>query len=211
MNLQTEVHGQKINVWTRDGRVEAVMLRQNTDVWTEGGGGYVSGQHGGWVSPPQVRSQTTQFKEVRVFESDGSRRTVNVAGNVTIMPGDDVSFVYASPPHAKSGDLAAIINRTENQSWKYRVKGLIEYRLYRTIAAMFASPFIAFLLLVAGAKFYALLAGLVIFIGACSYYRNASTELDDDASSAIIAAINARSSAKATNPPPLLARATVAA
>src|SRR5258708_39942952 len=100
MHYQIEVNDQNIDVWTREGRVEAVTLREDTQVWTQGGGGYVS-QHGGWINAPQMHSRTTQYKEVRFASSDGSRSTINVDGNITCVPGDDISFVYARPSGAE--------------------------------------------------------------------------------------------------------------
>ena len=55
MQYQTTIHGEGADIWTRGGTVEAVTLRSATQVWTQGGGGYV-GPHGGYVSAPQVRS-----------------------------------------------------------------------------------------------------------------------------------------------------------
>jgi hypothetical protein len=211
MNFQIEVRDQKVNVWTQEARVEAVMLRASTEVWTEGGGGYVSAHGGGWVNAPQVRSQTTEFKEVRIVASDGSRCTVNVKGNVTLMPGDDVCFVYASPEFAQSGKLAGVINHTEGQFWKYSIKGLIEYRLHGMIATMLASPFIAFLLLFVGMGFFALFAGLAIFIAACVTYKQSKAELDENISTKIMSHLNTLKSARVNKTVPAMSGATVVA
>jgi hypothetical protein len=60
VNSRTKIHVE--DIWTQGGTVEAVMLRSATQVWTQGGGSYV-GPNGGFVSPPELRAATTEFKE----------------------------------------------------------------------------------------------------------------------------------------------------
>jgi hypothetical protein len=146
MTFHIEVNDQRIDVWTRDGRIDAVTMRQNTQTWTQGGGGYVSAQYGGWVQAPHVRTNVTEYKEVRILLEDGSRLTTNVDGNVSCVVGDEVSFVYAGPASATTGKLAGIVNHTERRWWNYRVDGLVEYRRFRQALAMIAAPLIVLLI-----------------------------------------------------------------
>lgn len=118
MQYQVKIEGEPLDIWTQGGNVDAITLRSDTEVWTQGGGGYV-GPHGGYVAPPQVQSRTTQYKEVRFTKPDGSRQTTNAAGHVTVVPGDAIAFVYASVPALTKGPLVGIINHTERRWWSF--------------------------------------------------------------------------------------------
>jgi hypothetical protein len=124
MQYQTKIEGQDVNIWTDGGTVEALTLRSQTNVWTEGGAGYI-GPTGGFISPPNVRSSTTEIKEVRFLADDGSRRTVTVGGGAAVVPGDRVAFVFASGASHESGKLVGFVNHTEGRWWSFARQRLI--------------------------------------------------------------------------------------
>jgi hypothetical protein len=126
VQYQVKIEGQGLDIWTYGGDVDDVTLRSKTQVWTQGGGGFVSPQLGGYVSPPQVHSMTSQYKEVRLRCDDGSCRTLNAAGHVTCTHGDRVAFVYASTQGASNGPLVGIINHTERRWWSFDTNNLIQ-------------------------------------------------------------------------------------
>lgn len=130
MRYQVEIHQQPVTVWTYEGRVEDVTLRQSTETWTQGGGGYVHAQGGGWINAPQMYSQTTQYREVRVVAPDGARETLNLAGHVNCFAGDTLQFVYACPSAGKAGKMIGVINRTEDKWWGFtNIRQFVDYRL----------------------------------------------------------------------------------
>jgi hypothetical protein len=146
MNYQIEVNGQNVDVWTRSGRVENVTLRSSTKTWTTGGGGYISAQYGGWVAAPQMRSQTTEFKELRLLSESDNRQTISFGGDITCIAGDNISLVYVSPSGAESGSLAGIVNHTERRWWSYPVANLVSYRRERIVGYMVMAPLVALFL-----------------------------------------------------------------
>ena len=144
MQYQVEVEGQGLDMWTYRGDVDAVMLRSEMQVWTQGGGGFFSPQHGGYVSPPQVHSTTSQYKEIRLRSDDGSCRTLNAAGDVTCTHGDRLAFVYASARGAPNGPLVGIINHTERRWWGFDTNDLIREpprRVFKRLLIMLAIGF----------------------------------------------------------------------
>jgi hypothetical protein len=127
MQYRLQIEDQDTLVFTHGGTVEGVMARSNTEVWSEGGGGYV-GPHGGYVSAPTVRSRTSHFKEVRFVTDSGQRKTFSVEGHVTVMPGDRVSFVYASLHAKQKGPMVGFINHTENHWWSFDSNEVLPYK-----------------------------------------------------------------------------------
>jgi hypothetical protein len=135
MQNRIDINGRALGVWSCSGRVDHITLRSNTEVWTQGGGGYV-GPHGGYLSAPQVQSRTTEYKEVRISSDDGSVRTIDAAGRVTCVPGDRISFIYASEPAVAKGPLVGIINYTEGRWWSFDRPGLTTEPLHRIFKRM---------------------------------------------------------------------------
>ncbi len=125
MRYQVEVEGQGLDMWTYGGDIDAITIRSEMNVWTQGGGGFVSPQYGGYVSPPQVQSRTSQYKEVRLRSDDGSCRTLNAAGHVTCTHGDRLAFVFAKRCDTTEGPLVGIINHTERRWWSFDTNDLI--------------------------------------------------------------------------------------
>jgi hypothetical protein len=186
-----------------------VTLRQNTDVWTQGGGGHVSAQHGGWVSAPQIRLRTTEFKEIRLREADGARTTKTVEGNITCVPGDKLSFVYACND-GDYGPLVAIINHSESIYWPYPVRGLIGYQPPKpTVVSMFIA--VALVLFGAGLHFSTpVWVGLLVLVAASLACWRGSLELSNIVADAVEAEIKALSSISANKIGPSVGAAVAA-
>jgi hypothetical protein len=142
MQNQIGIDGRALDVWSCSGRVDHITLRSNTEVWSQGGGGYVSPQYGGYVSAPEFRSRTSEYKEVRISSDDGAVRTIDAAGCVTCVPGDRIAFVYARDPAVAKGPLVGVINYTERRWWSFNANALIKepshlvYRRKRIIAIL---------------------------------------------------------------------------
>jgi hypothetical protein len=112
------VCGQDISVFYKRGFVDDCQTSSQTEVWAEGGGGYV-GPYASHFRPVNIRSNTTHTKEVRLTYSDNARETVKFGGDMTFVRDDDVSLFYACPAGYSVGNLVGVANHTEDKFWTF--------------------------------------------------------------------------------------------
>lgn len=127
MQSTIRIAGQNLDIWNSRGFVDSVSSQSHTQVWGEGGGGYVDSKYGGYVQPPTIHSRIVHTKEVRVTSDDNSRETVKLPGETTFDTNDDVSLFYANKPGAKTGAFVGIANHTEGKYWSMPPTGLIKF------------------------------------------------------------------------------------
>lgn len=127
------IYGEDIKFWERRGFVDSFHFQSRTHVWSEGGGGYVHPQHGGYVDAPNVRSQVVDSKEVRLTFTDNLRETVKLDGRMTFDKDDDVSLVYACPVNSPTGQLVGVVNHTEGRWWTYGLESPTTFRWSRKL------------------------------------------------------------------------------
>lgn len=113
-------------IWGRRGFVDNSNSVSHTEIWSQGGGGYVHPQHGGFVRAPNIRAQVHHIQNVRLTFADNTKATVPIAGEMSFFPDDDVSVFYACGPDETSGDLVGVINHTEQRFWTYT--SALQYR-----------------------------------------------------------------------------------
>jgi hypothetical protein len=95
------VFGHQIEFSQFHGVVEDLQHWSTTQTWTEGGGGWVHPQYGGWVEAPVTRSRTDHHQRVRVLWASGERSTVDLPGHVQLSKGDHAVFLVAENKAAR--------------------------------------------------------------------------------------------------------------
>jgi hypothetical protein len=170
MRADIRMFEQSIQVWDRRGFVDSCSVISGTQVWSEGGGGFVHPTMGGHISPGQIRSRVVHEKEVRLTFEDGSRETVKLSGDMTFDRDDDVSLFYACPIDKDAGQLVGVGNHTEGRYWTLKPPEMLKYypsaqvKLIGKISFWsFAVGGAALLLQIQGLLQIALLAGLCLF------------------------------------------------
>ena len=116
------------------GIVEDVQSWTNTQVWSEGGGGYVFPQYGGWVQAPTIRSRSVHNLRVRILWENGKRSTIDLPGNVQLCANDKVVCIACENTLDKVWQWAGVANLTTN-TWfgfgefgnvaKIKAKGIV--------------------------------------------------------------------------------------
>jgi hypothetical protein len=94
------------------GVVEDVQNWTTHETWSEGGGGYVHPQYGGYVQAPSIHSQSTHHIRLRVAWEGGRRSIIDLPGYVKISQGDRVTFLAGENKTRKLWQWVGVINFT---------------------------------------------------------------------------------------------------
>lgn len=104
------VFGQDIVFSSFSGVIEDVQSWTTNSVWSEGGGGYVHPQYGGYVEAPMVYSLSDHHLRVRVAWDNGEIEYVDIPGYVKIGMGDAVKFISCVNNSNKMYHWVALVN-----------------------------------------------------------------------------------------------------
>jgi len=108
-----------IDVVAIKGEVKGFQKHSKTSVYSIGGGGFV-GQNGGYVSAPEIRSNSTEITEFFVRTSDGKETHVKLTGlEVAMRDGHMVTMVMAKNKNVKRGYWAVAINHDTEKKYKF--------------------------------------------------------------------------------------------
>lgn len=109
-----------VKFFTLTGDVISQHKRDETSVHTVGGGGYV-GQHGGYVSAPQVYSSSTTHHDIWIKPDDGKETCIRLVGcDIPVREGQRITTVYAKLKGEDSGYPALVFNHTVRRHWAVR-------------------------------------------------------------------------------------------
>lgn len=110
----------------QSGSVLSSDKREETRVWSEGGGGYVggyAGPHGGhvggWVQPPRVKSESITKHEFWLRTDNGREVAVKLSGHdIPLREGQHISLISARNLANNTNDAhVALVNHSAQQYW----------------------------------------------------------------------------------------------
>ena len=140
------IAGQDIEIWYRRGFVDSVNSLSETHVWSEGGGGYIHPQHGGYINPPNVRSCVINSKEVRFTFDDNRRKTETLDARMTFEKDDDVSVFYANRAGSTTEYIVGVANHTEQKYWAVPPRRVVSFRASRALKIVWVAAVICVVL-----------------------------------------------------------------
>jgi len=109
--LTEQIGGKRVKFLSIMGTVTSIQTKQNTKVTSSGGGGFV-GPHGGYVSAPQIKSETVTTLEVWIKDEETELEDsfTFIDGTVTVRPGHRVLLCWGIPSGKERGPFLFLVN-----------------------------------------------------------------------------------------------------
>lgn len=109
MNLS--IRGQTIEFGEVKGKVLSTQFYNQ--VWSSGGGGYVSANYGGYIEAPVIT--TTNWQRLRIEKDDGAQFSADIPGNIAVTAGDLITLATVRNDKTKKWMYCGLQNWTTRQ------------------------------------------------------------------------------------------------
>lgn len=115
--MESFIHkGKTLNFRKLTGEVIGIRDRSESRMHSSGGGGYV-GPHGGYVSAPTVRMETTARLEIWIKTEDGDEEPfVLPTTNISVKEGQRVTLIFYVGPDDKN-HVSVLVNHNARHHW----------------------------------------------------------------------------------------------
>ena len=109
--------GPSIQFWKVSGEVISTQKRSETQVWSSGGGGYVS-KGTGYVSSPTVKSTVITQHEFWLKTEDGPEIPVKFSGvDIPMCEGQRVTLISAKKSDKDTSLYSILVNHAAERHW----------------------------------------------------------------------------------------------